>query len=147
MSLWWWDNVVTYFMLLKARHHGHHSGCFMLQLASNFFFLSIVLFFFRLFFAWWTFLLYAIVIGIALCGNLLCYNFFKSTKHRCAHCVLQPFIVVVEFKHYHCGHCNSWYSGTTMCYTVFCCSRTLGVVVDHQGGHCGSHLVCPTSCW
>jgi hypothetical protein len=72
--------------------------------------------------------------------------FFESTKYRCVHCVLQPFIVVVELKHCHCGHCNSHCSRTTMCYNAFCCNKTLGVIVDHQGGHCGGHLVCPTSC-
>jgi hypothetical protein len=72
--------------------------------------------------------------------------FFKSTKHRRAHYVLQPFIIIVESKHCHCGHCNTYHSGTTMCYNIFCCSRTLDVVVDHQGGHYGSHLVCPISC-
>lgn len=119
-------------------------SCYNLQVI--FFSLSIVFFFSFACLLHGMFFIYAIVLGIALCGSLLCYNFFKSTKHRCAHCVLQPFIVVVELKHCHCGHCNSCCRGTTMCYTIFCCHRTLSVVVDHQGGHCGGHLVCPTSC-
>jgi hypothetical protein len=79
---------------------------------------------------------------VACCATI----FFKSTKHRCAHHVLQPFIVAIELKHCHCGHHNTHHSGTTMCYNVFCCNRTLGVVVDHQVGCCGGHLVYPTSC-
>ncbi len=61
--------------------------------------------------------------------------FFMATKHRHIHNVLQPFIVALECRCRHCGH----RSKIVVYYNVFCCSKTLGVVVDHCGGHCGGH--------
>jgi hypothetical protein len=58
--------------------------------------------------------------------------FYMSTKRRLVHCLLQPnigvIIVVIAVE--------------LLCtINIFCCSKTLGGVVDH----CGGHLVLPPS--
>ncbi len=56
-------------------------------------------------------------------------------------CLLSVITIVIKHRCRHCGHHDSHYNGITMCYNVFCCSKTLGVVVDHCDGRCGGHLM------
>jgi hypothetical protein len=69
-----------------------------------------------------------------------------SIEHRHVCCVLQPFIVVAERMHYCYGHYDNHHNGNVMCYHFFCCSRTLGVVMDYRARHYGGHLVLLANC-